>query len=61
MRTYKTNIKDGEVVTAKIIAYAEEDEEYFSFMSKEAYLALREWVKYREDLGKLIDDNSWLM
>jgi hypothetical protein len=53
--------KGSELVAAKIILYAEVDEEYFSFMSKEVYLALRKWVKYPADLGKLIDDNSWLM
>jgi hypothetical protein len=53
--------KEGEVVAAKIIVYAEEDEEYFSFVSKEAYNALKEWMKYREDSGELIDEYSWLM
>jgi hypothetical protein len=38
----------GEVVAAKIIVYADEDEEYFAFISKEAYSALKDWMKYRE-------------
>ncbi len=53
--------KDGDVVAAKIIVYAEEDEEYYSFTSKEAYHALKDWMKYRDDSGELIDENSWLM
>jgi hypothetical protein len=53
--------KDGEVVASKIIVYAEEDEEYYSFISKEAYHALKDWMKYRDDSGELIDENSWLM
>ncbi len=53
--------KDREVVAAKIIVYAEEDEEYYSFISKEAYHALKDWMKYRDDSGELIDENSWLM
>ena len=53
--------KDGEVVAAKIIVYAEEDEEYSTFISKEAYHALKDWMKYRDDSGELIDENSWLM
>jgi hypothetical protein len=53
--------KEGEIATAKIIVYAEEDEEYFTFISKEAYQSLKEWMKYREDSGELIDENSWLM
>src|SRR3954468_24781999 len=35
---------DGKVVAAKIIVYAEEEDEYFSFISKEAYQALKEWM-----------------
>ncbi len=49
------------VVAAKLIAYAGEDEEYFTFISKEAYDALKDWMKYREESGELIDENSWLM
>jgi integrase len=54
-------IKDGEVIAAKIIVYAGEDEEYFSFITAEAYQALKSWIKYREESGELIDENSWLM
>jgi hypothetical protein len=53
--------KDGEVVAAKIIVYAEEDEEYYSFISKEAYNVLKDWMKFRDDSGELMDENSWLM
>jgi integrase len=53
--------KDGEIVAAKIIVYAEEEEEYFSFISKEAYQVLADWMKYRECSGELIDENSWVM
>ena len=53
--------KDGKIVAAKIIVYADEDEEYFSFISKEAHDALQEWMKYRQYSGELIDENSWVM
>jgi hypothetical protein len=54
--------KDGkDVIAAKIIVYAGEDEEYYSFISKEAYNALKDWIQYRENSGELIDENSWLM
>jgi site-specific recombinase XerC len=54
--------KDGkDIIAAKIIVYAQEDEEYFTFISKEAYYSLKEWMKYRENSGELIDENSWLM
>jgi integrase len=53
--------KDNEILAAKIIVYAGEEEEYFSFISREAYLALNDWMKYREKNGEIINNNSWLM
>jgi hypothetical protein len=53
--------KDGKIVAAKIIVYAGEEDEYFTFISKEAYSELKIWLKYREDAGEIIDDSSWLM
>jgi site-specific recombinase XerC len=53
--------KDGEIVAAKIIVYAEEDEEYFTFISTEAFRALKDWMDYRESSGEFINDNSWVM
>jgi integrase len=54
--------KDGEeILAAKIIVYSEEEEEYFSFISREAYLSLNDWMKYREKSGEIIDNDSWLM
>jgi hypothetical protein len=53
--------KGEEIVAAKIIVYSQEDEEYFTFISKEAHYSLKEWMKYREDARELIDENSWLM
>ena len=53
---------DGKIVAAKIIVYAEEeDDEYFSFISLEAFNELQNWINYRESSGELINDNSWLM
>ena len=53
---------EGKIVAAKIIVYAgEEDDEYFSFISLEAFNELQNWIKYREISGELINDNSWLM
>ena len=49
------------IVAAKMIIYEGEDEEYFTFISKEAFLALNEWIQYRQKSGEMIDENSWLM
>jgi len=53
--------KEGEVIAAKIIVYAEEEDKYFSFISKESFQSLKEWMNYREFSGELIDENSWVM
>jgi len=53
--------KQEETVVAKIIVYAGEEDEYFSFISKEAFQAVKEWMDYRELSGEIIDENSWLM
>ena len=53
--------KDGNIVAAKITVYAEEEDEYFSFISLEAWNELSMWIKYRQDSGERITSESWLM
>ncbi len=53
--------KEGEIVAAKIIVYAGEEDEYFSFISKEALEALNDWMNFREISGESINSSSWLM
>jgi hypothetical protein len=53
--------KDGKIVAAKVIVYARDDEEYFSFITPEAYHQLESWMDYRQESGEKIDGNSWLM
>jgi len=36
--------KDGKIVAAKMIVYTGEDEEYYTFISQEAFLELNEWM-----------------
>jgi len=52
---------NGEVVAAKIIVYAGEPESYFSFITTEAYFALKEWMDFRASYGEAISGESWLM
>jgi hypothetical protein len=54
------NNKD-EVIAAKIRVYADDEEEYFSFISLEAFSHLNEWMVYRANAGELITKDSWLM
>jgi hypothetical protein len=51
----------GDILAAKIIVYAGEDDEYYSFITFEAYSSLLDWIKFREQYGEKINDNSWLM
>jgi integrase len=53
--------RDGEVIAAKMIVYAGEDDEYFTFISLEAWKTLKEWMNYREKSGEQINNDSWVM
>ena len=53
--------RQGKVVAGKIIVYAGDVEEYFSFITVEAYLELQKWMQYRQDSGEEINGNSWVM
>ncbi len=56
-------LRDDEekVVAAKIIVYSGEDDEYYSFITPEAYNSLLDWIKSREEYGEKISGESWLM
>jgi hypothetical protein len=41
--------RDGRIVAAKMIVYAGDPEEYFTFITLEAYRALAGWMKFRKD------------
>ena len=53
--------RNSEIIAAKMIVYAGEDEEYFTFISSEAWRALKNWKDYRESSGEIINDESWVM
>ena len=46
--------RDENIVAARIDVYAGEEEEYFSFISKEAWDSLNEWMNYRRNCGESI-------
>ena len=45
----------------KIIVYAGDEEEYFTFITSEAYSELEKWMTYRSGSGELINEKSWVM
>jgi hypothetical protein len=53
--------KDGNVMAAKVIVYAGESEEYFTFISGQAYGELKKWMDYRNMAGERITEESWVM
>jgi hypothetical protein len=53
--------RDSKVIAAKIKIYSEEEDEYFSFITPEAFHSLDNWMKYRKDCGENINENSWVM
>jgi len=53
--------KDDKIIAAKIIVYAGDEEQYFSFISPEAYFELKKWMDFRKESGERISKDSWLM
>ncbi len=56
-------IKDekGSVLAAKLVVYSGEPEEYFTFMTPEAYDAIKEWMDFRSSFGEEITGESWIL
>jgi integrase len=55
------NDKTGEVIAAKLIVYAGEPEEYFTFITPEAFKALQDWMDFRTLYGEQITGESWVL
>ncbi|TVP41182.1 site-specific integrase [Candidatus Nitrosocosmicus arcticus] len=55
------NDKSQEIIAAKIRVYPGEREEYYSFVTVEAYNALEDWMDYRAACGEKITKESFVM
>lgn len=53
--------RDDKIVAAELFVYAGEDDEYFTFISSEAYYELEKWKQYRIQSGELVAGESWVM
>jgi integrase len=56
-----TNSSAGEVIAAKLLIYAGDQEQYYAFITPEAYYSLKEWMDFRASYGEKISAESWLM
>jgi hypothetical protein len=53
--------RENAIIAARIPVYAKDEEEYFSFITPEAYYELQKWICYRKNSGETITDKSWVM
>jgi integrase len=53
--------REGRIIAAKIIVYKGDPEEYFSFITPEAYYELEKWMSYRKASGENINEESWVL
>jgi integrase len=57
----KPMLKDNKVVAAKVRVYAGDDDEYYTFITPEAYRAIKAWMDYRKESGEIITADSWVV
>jgi len=51
----------GILIAAKVIVYAGDPEQYYSFITSESYYALKNWMQCRASCGEKTSGESWLM
>jgi hypothetical protein len=51
----------NQIIAAKLIVYAGDKEEYFSFVTPEAYEEVIGWMDFRASFGEHINGESWII
>jgi hypothetical protein len=51
---------EGEVLGAKVRVYADEPEEYYAFITPEAYFVVKDWMDFHASYGKKVIPDSWI-
>jgi hypothetical protein len=52
--------ENRELIAAKLRIYAGEPEEYYTFITPEAYDAIKDWIDFRASYGEMITEESWV-
>jgi hypothetical protein len=53
--------ENEEIIAAKLCIYTGDIEQYYSFITTEAYNALRDWMDFRASYGEKITGESWII